>query len=210
MGQSDRKPEVARVLAWLLGPPDQGLVNALTSGQIYEVLATYFLGRTGEVDLGPLSSTENRDATLDELSTSYDRCFDNPTSEKLLLVESAHKPWTLDPGCPHPMGGEKGLLLGDSALHMLDLYRQIGFKLPKAFSGWPDHLALELEFLAFLYENYSAKEVRQFLIDHLDWLPGLLTQVDRYDLPLLYVAALRAADQFVQGELTFLSRNSEE
>ena len=209
MATSVKKAEVCRVLSWLLGPPDQGLVDALVSGQIHEILSSHLTGGTGSFALEPFEGENNRGMTLEELSAQYRRCFDNPTSEKLLLVESAHKPWTLDPECPLPMAGKKGFVLGDSALHMLDLYRRIGFELPQEFFGWPDHLALELDFLGFLYEQYSHKEVHQFIIDHLDWISNLLEKGEQLELFPLYDATIRTVDYFLRGELPSLSQAAE-
>ena len=206
MLKDEEKAQICRVLAWLLSPPDQELVDALASGQIYEFLSSHLSGGNGELHLESLRGEMNRDTTLGELSELFQRSFDNPTSEKILLIESAYKPWTLDPECPLPMAGKRGFVLGDSALHMLNLYRHIGFTVPREFAGWPDHLALELDFLAFLYEKYSENEVHQFIIDHLDWIPNLLERADQGNLSPLYCVALKAVDYFLREELMVLSQ----
>jgi TorA maturation chaperone TorD len=206
MLKDEEKAQLCRVLAWLLSPPDQELVDALASGQIYEILSSHLSGGNGDLHLESLKGEMNRNTTHGELSELFHRSFDNPTSEKILLIESAYKPWTLDPECPLPMAGKRGLVLGDSALHMLNLYRHIGFTVPREFAGWPDHLALELDFLAFLYERYSENEVHQFIIDHLDWIPNLLQRADQCNLPPLYHATLRTVDYFVRQELMVLSQ----
>jgi TorA maturation chaperone TorD len=210
MTTSEQKAKFCRTLSRLLAPPNQDLVDDLVSGRIHEIVSSHLAGRNGDLDLELLKGESNRDTTLGELSELYHRSFDNPTSEKLLLIESAYKPWTSDPGCPLTMVGKKGFIMGDPALHMLDLYHQVGLELPREFVGWPDHLALELDFLAFLFEGYSEDEVHQFIIDHLDWIPDLLERVDQCNLPPLYRVTLKTVEHFLHRELMALSQNRED
>jgi TorA maturation chaperone TorD len=88
------------------------------------------------------------------------------------LEESVYKSWTDEKG--HPLRGVKGLVWGDSAIHMMDTLRRYGVDFDRARSSSPDHLAVILEFLGFLIETNRIEEARLFAIDHLDWLEPLL------------------------------------
>ncbi|MFH0823079.1 MAG: molecular chaperone TorD family protein [Pseudomonadota bacterium] len=96
--------------------------------------------------------------------------FIGPASA-LRLEESIYKPWTLDPS--HPLSGQKGHAWGDPAVHMTEVLGGFGLSVDPADRGAPDHLAVILEFLAFLITNRPAAEVSSFVRDHLDWLGDL-------------------------------------
>jgi TorA maturation chaperone TorD len=197
---SVHKAEICRVFAWLLSPPEQELLDCLVSGEIHEVLFDYFSNSDYGPDLSHFETEKCLEFTIDGISSLYNKYFDNPASQKLYLIESVYKSWTLDPECKLLMAREKGYLFGDPALHMLELYKHFGLKLPDKFQGIPDHLVLELEFLACLYENCSDDEVRQFVNDHLDWLPDLKEKALECDIPDFYIAILDIVNGFLQNE----------
>ena len=51
--------------------------------------------------------------------------------------------------------------MGDSAMHLLEIYRQCGLEVAEEFKGCPDHIVLELEFLSYLYRWATDMEVRK-------------------------------------------------
>ncbi|MFH1115516.1 MAG: molecular chaperone TorD family protein [Pseudomonadota bacterium] len=89
----------------------------------------------------------------------------------LPLEESFYKEWTGD--ASHPLAGRKELAWGDPAAHVLAMLGNFGLALNPQDPRSPDHLAVLLEFLAFLIENRPVGEARAFCRDHLDWLADL-------------------------------------
>lgn len=91
--------------------------------------------------------------------------------DTLFLEESVYKAWTTDPS--HPLAGRKGLAWGDPAAHMMEVLDRFGLMPDPDNSRPPDHIAVLLEFLAFLLEARPLGEAASFCADHLDWLPLL-------------------------------------
>lgn len=86
----------------------------------------------------------------------------------LMPVESLYRPWSEVAG--NQFGATRGLYLGDSARHMRDLYAALQLEVPEQFAAMPDHLSLELEFLALLLEAGNLQGACEFAADHLAWL----------------------------------------
>lgn len=86
----------------------------------------------------------------------------------LMPVESLYRPWSQAAG--NQFGATRGLYMGDSAQHMADLYAALDIEVPEQFAAMPDHLSLELEFLALLLEAGNLQGAREFVADHLAWL----------------------------------------
>ena len=137
---------------------------------------------------------------LKDLGEEYSRLFSELSEESISLVESFYKPWTLDPHCTLPFASQRGFLMGDSALHLLEIYRQCGLEAADEWKGAPDHLVLELEFLSTLYRRATDREVEQFIKDHLDWIPLLKEEMDRSDPHPFYRSALEVLDLFLGQE----------
>jgi TorA maturation chaperone TorD len=136
-----------------------------------------------------------------DLKEEHDRLFTSGTGkENISLVESFYKPWTQDPHCPLPFATEKGLLMGDSALHLLAIYQQCGLELDGEYRGMPDHLVMELEFLSFLYQRATDKEIKRFIEDHLDWIPLLREKFKEFRSHPFYRSALEVLLLFLRKE----------
>jgi TorA maturation chaperone TorD len=138
--------------------------------------------------------------SLSGLQGDYHRLFSNVSGEKISLVESTYKPWTADKSCPLGFCREKGLLLGDCALHIRDIFRALNLDIPPGFQGTPDHLVLELELLSYLYRFAPEEQVRQFIRDHLGWIPNLRDEIQKRDSGFYSRTAQRLFD--------FLNRES--
>jgi hypothetical protein len=181
------KAEIAGVLAWLVSVPDAELAGALNSGDIGLVLSDH------DIDAGFLS---DREFTLDDLNAFYNDC----RGKNIYFVESVYKAWSDDSGCDSDLFSKKGFLMGDAAMHMIELYRHCGFEVPESFSGRPDDLTLELDFLAALYENGLSGLALQFITDHLDWLPDLRARLVDSGAPDFYICAVGAIETFIKNE----------
>ena len=135
-----------------------------------------------------------------DLRNEYNRLFSGLKEESVSLIESSYKPWTNDPRCPLPFASETGLLMGDPALHLLEVYRQCDLEVTEEFRSSPDHLALELEFLSYLYNWTTDREIKRFIEDHLDWVPLLKTELERLHPHSFYVTAIDVLDFFLNKE----------
>lgn len=143
-----------------------------------------------------------------ELQEEYRRLFAG-AGPSVSLIESSYKPWTTDPLCRLSFARQRNLLMGDSALHMAALYQSAGLELPKEFGACPDHLVLELEFLAALYRAASDREVKQFICDHLDWVPRMREKLMELRPHPYYRGAAEALDLFLRGERERLEKKED-
>jgi TorA maturation chaperone TorD len=137
---------------------------------------------------------------LKELEEEYDRLFSGLNGKGISLVESFYKPWTQDPHCTLPFASARGLLMGDSGLHLLEIFRQCGLEIANEFRGSPDHLVMELEFLSFLYRWATDLEIKQVIEDHLDWIPLLKEEIERSYPNPFYRSVLEILDLFLGKE----------
>lgn len=190
-----------RIAASFFYPPDEHLVDLVEDGGLYTVLEKYgpiFGG--DETRLNGFRREGKGRLLLPVLKAEYDRLFAGWTNEAVPLVESCYKPWTEDPTCGLPFALEKGLLMGDPALHLLEIYRQCGLEMKEEFRGCPDHLVLELEFLSYLYRWATDREVRSFIEGHLDWIPWLRESCEGLRPHPFYRSAIEVVDLFLITE----------
>jgi TorA maturation chaperone TorD len=137
---------------------------------------------------------------LKEIEEEYDRLFSGTGNERISLVESFYKPWTLDPHCSLPFAKEKGFLMGDSAIHLSTLFQQCKIEVAEPFKGMPDHVVIELEFLSYLYQGGGEEEVKRFIEDHLDWIPLLKEEFEKAHAHPFYISLIEMLDLFIQQE----------
>jgi len=195
------KEYFCQLLASLFYPPDQELVKLIHQGTIYSFFEKYIqsMGRAKDLLKGFLVKGEAENL-LEDLKNEYSRLFSGLRDEGISLVESFYKPWTRDAHCPLPFASERGLLMGDSAVHLLEIYHQCGLEVSEEFRGCPDHIAMELEFLSYLYERATDIEVKTFIKDHLDWIPLLKEKFDRFHPHPFYLSALEVLNFFLNRE----------
>jgi TorA maturation chaperone TorD len=195
------KEHFSQVMALLFSPPDEEMIEQMAKGNLSAFVAPYVLSWGGTPDLleGWIVQ-EDAAAFLTHLREEYDRLFRNPGGETISLVESFYKPWSLDPGCPLAFASEKGLLMGDSALHLLEVYRQSGLEMAEEFKSCPDHLVIELEFLSYLYQQATQADIQSFINDHLDWTSLLRDELRRFQPDSFYGPVLEILDLFLKKE----------
>ncbi len=189
----------SHLLASLFYPPDQELIDQIHQRMIYSFFKEYTDSLNEQQDLLK-GFLEQPGSGLDELREEYDRLFSDFTQDSISLVESYYKAWTVDPSCALPFASERGLLMGDSALHLLEVYDQCGLKTSEEFRSCPDHISLELEFLSYLYQCATGAEIKMFINDHLNWIPLLKEEVNRHQGHPFYVSALEILTLFVDRE----------
>ena len=187
------------LMAALFSPPGVGGIERVHREVFF--LEEYVRSWGGDAAvLFGLKTESDAETFSRELRMEYDRLFSGKDQGSVSLVESCYKPWTQDAECHLSFAHEKGLLRGDSALHMEAVFRQSGMEVPEPFRGCPDHLVLELEFLSALYGEATDREVKQFIQDHLDWVPQLKKELIRFRPHLFYLSAAELLDGFLSTE----------
>jgi TorA maturation chaperone TorD len=201
------KEHLCDLMAGLFSPPERGVIDGIRKEVVFSFLANAMKSWGGDPALLiGLRTSGSPEALYVELQREYDRLFSGREENSVSLIESPYKPWTQDGECRLSFAREKGLLGGDSALHMAAIFRDSGVEVPERFAACPDHLVLELEFLSALYAEATDREVRQFIQDHLDWLPRLKEEMIRLQPHPFYLSALELLDGFLDHERNRLER----
>lgn len=195
------KEDLCQWIAALFSPPERETIEQLRMDDIPFRMEGYVKSLGGDpawlIGFTPL---ENPGALYPELKKEYDRLFAGPEGDSVSLVESTYKPWTQDEECHLSFAREKGLLMGDSAIHMAAIFRQSGVEVPEKFRACPDHLVLELEFLSALYGEATERGVKQFIQDHLDWVPELKKSLLLCQPHPFYLSAVELLNFFLSRE----------
>jgi TorA maturation chaperone TorD len=197
----EEKASFSQLLASLLYPPDQELTIQIHDGALYSYFQKHVesWGENPDLLKGFLLEGDP-EVLLRELREVYELHFSGLRGEDISLIESYYKPWTLDPHCPLPFASSKGLCMGDSAVHLLEIYRLCDMQVAKDFESRPDHLAIELEFLSYLYRWATDVEIKKFIEDHLDWIPLLKEESKQVSLLPFYRSVLEVLDLFIKRE----------
>ncbi len=198
---AQEKGYFCQLLASLFYPPDQELAKQIYQGDVHSFFEKYVQSseRDGDMIKGFLMEGDS-ETVYRNLKEAYERLFLRLSGEGIPLVESFYKPWTNDPQCPLPFASEKGLLMGDSALHLLEIYRQCGLEVSEEFKSCPDHIVMELEFLSYLYQCATDIEVKTLIEDHLDWILPLKEEFKRFHPHPFYVSTLETLALFLNRE----------
>lgn len=197
---NEEKERFCSFAAALFAPPDGTLVTDLQGDELLAVIGGYagMWGGDGQIPAG-LTQAMGTERHLSALQGEYARLF-GVWEKQISLVESTYKPWTMDKQCGMVFAASKGLVMGDPALHMLELYRRFSLEVPEEYRSIPDHLALEMEFLALMYRYASDEAIERFIADHLDWIPELKDAVGNADPLPFYWSAVQLIDLFLQNE----------
>jgi putative dimethyl sulfoxide reductase chaperone len=199
---NEERERFLEILACLFSTPDRDMVELVNQGNIHSFFHHYFQIWREDTDILKGFLTESGpEIIFRDLKEEYGRLFSSEAgSEKISLVESFYKPWTQDPHWPLPFATEKGLLMGDSALHLLALYKQCGLEVEGEYQGMPDHLIMELEFLSYLYRWKKDKEIKRFIEYHLDWITLLREKFKEFHSHPFYRSALEVLLLFLRKE----------
>lgn len=198
---SGEKERFCAFAASMLAPPEVAMVDDLRQAELRPLIERYVREWGGDRQLPSVLIKEaSRDGFLSTLQGEYARLFDQWEGEKISLVESTYKPWTMDKECRMVFAASKGLFMGDCALHMREIYQQLSLEVPEAFRSMPDHLVLELELLALLYKSASNAQIERFIGDHLDWIPELKGAIEKSNPHPFYRNAVELLHLFLQNE----------
>jgi putative dimethyl sulfoxide reductase chaperone len=195
------KGQFCSFAAALLAPPEATLADDLQHDGLGSLFERY-VGEWGSDRqlLSAFTQEAGKEGFLSALQEEYSRLFGQREGEKISLVESTYKPWTSDKECGMVFAASKGLIMGDCAVHMREIYQQMALEVPREFASMPDHLVLELEFLALLYQSASNEQIERFIEDHLDWIPQLKGEMERANPHPFYRNAVDLIHLFLQNE----------
>lgn len=198
----EQKERFCLIGAALLAPPDADLVADLEQPELRAELEETVTEWGGSTDLlSPLLAKPGTRPALSVLEGEYERLFLDPEGDMVSLVESTHKPWMTEGAEGGTFDGSKGLLMGDRALHMSEMYRRYSIEVPEELRTTPDHLVAELEFLALLLRCAPEESAEQFVEDHLDWIAGLEVEMERAQAHPFYRNAMDMIGLFLTNEV---------
>lgn len=199
---TDEKASFCAFASVLLAPPEETTLEMLEQDDLRPWLEGHMSRWGADTRLSEdLFEDIDRNDRLKEIVAAYDRLFGQWNGAAISLVESTYKPWSEDRDCGMVFAAATGLLMGDSAVHMNDLYSQGDMDMPASFKGMPDHIVLELEFLSLLYESDSEEKARTFIKNHLDWIDLLKTEIEQAEPHPFYQSAISLLNYFIKEEL---------
>lgn len=141
------KAALFNLLALAFNYPDQLLVEKLVSGEFTAALdealgilgpRTAWTDRIAALEKKYTASGRNAADLLLEMEKDYTRMFFSSKPRLVYLFESVYK---------------EGKLLQESTFEIARLYYEAGLNLVDDFKLPPDHIAVEFEFMAYLYFN---------------------------------------------------------
>lgn len=177
--------------------PSEAFAEDVASGR----LARFFQERLTDLGLEAALAeglSMSGEGVHQKLHDEYRSLFLGHLPPYITPVESVYKKWTSDPGCQLPMASEKGYFMGDAAVDMMKRYQAEGMVIPDALSSMPDHLALELEYMAFLLINKDEDTRRAFLASHFDWVDDLVCDMENADKGRFYSAGAKIVRAIVK------------
>jgi TorA maturation chaperone TorD len=189
------RADVCAQLSECFKPPDTAFCAAVASGALRDFLgaACQALKIHAPALLAGLTTCREEPPAL---AQAYRRLFEGPLPPYVVPVESVYKRWTTDPACRLSMAGDTGYLMGDPAMDMIARYRARRMRIPDRYVSMPDHIALELEYLAILFTDGDAAAPREFVARHLDWARDLAREIreapgaDRFYVAVSEITAL--------------------
>ncbi|MDD5476106.1 MAG: molecular chaperone TorD family protein [Syntrophales bacterium] len=195
------KASFCALAAMLLAPPEEMMLAELDQDELLPWLEVHSVRWGAEKPLvAALFSGGHNEDRLSELMAAYDNLFGQWNGAAISLVESTYKPWSEDRDCGMVFAKSKGLLMGDSAVHMNELYSRSEVEVPERLKSMPDHIVLIMEFLSMLYDEAPEEKARCFLEEHLDWFPLLRAHVEAAVPHPFYESAVTLIDLFLREE----------
>jgi len=195
------RADVYRLLSACYYQPDDAFLEEEVFSQLKTALAKASPG--GVIDAAALDDCF-KSSGVEVLMLDYSRLFLGP-------FEILAKPY----GSVY-LDGEK-IVMGDSTMQALELYRKGGFDVAEDFLEMPDHIAVELEFLyllSFRIGKDSDDEERarlialkqKFLEEHLGrWVGTLSEAIGKGAQTDFYKQLANLTEQFVREDLQALT-----
>lgn len=163
-------PEILLIYAQSFSFPQQDFYEEITSGKLDQELEELWQ-KAGLPKPNSNLTWVDMVPPYEEWVKVYNESFIGAKKPLAPPIESLYKPWTADESFQVPFKNQKGYLMGDSAQHILHITEKLGWEIPIEYQVMPDHLSILLEILARFLGNGWWSEGKQFIKDHLDWLP---------------------------------------
>ena len=185
----------------------------LTEGLLRKLLAPDFLNTLAEagIDTGELSALMLDDAFIEDLTLEFSRLFMGP-GKHVPPYESVH------------LGGDGGTLWGPETSAVKKFIGKSGFTYDENYHGLPDHISVELEFMAHLtgleaeaWQLHNSEKAinclrfqKEFLNRHLNLWAGKFADkvAELAELPL-YPKMAKLTRDFVEADHKELSKISD-
>lgn len=186
--------EILYLIAEFYKQPSKQLFEEINSGQI----AKLWNSHNKLVFQNELADFKCEFSSFADMKKVFSRCFLDHKEPVAPPIESLYKIWTTDPSAESPIANETGFLYGDAAVHVKYLYTLYNLEIPDDFRNKPDHLCLQLEFLAFLINEDLNDEAVQYINDHFDWLIDFNEKLKKVPGSQFYVWLTSQLDQIIK------------
>ena len=205
-------PEVSRIHAnvfrmisgLFLAEPSEQLLDQLALDETWEIIGM-FVAPSGYQPLRDLA--QSRQFSVSDLRLVFHSLFTVPLAAYVFPFESCYRVAT-----------PPGPLMGPPAIEVQSAYAAVGFAVAPEVAEPPDHVGLELAFVAELLDRHAtardaadhetaaavAGQIHSFCRDHLDrWLPALRNRIRDGGASSFYAAVAALAAELVEQVVTF-------
>ena len=159
-GRVRGKASVYRILSACYYEPEESFLEEDVFGQLERALSD--LGTEWAADAKTME-TCFRSSSVEDLRIDYTRLFLGPFDIRARPYGSIY----LDSG---------NMVMGDSTMAVLALYREGGFRVAEEFTEMPDHVAVEMEFLYLMNARRGEPDVDVIERDRLERLERMLLE----------------------------------
>jgi len=156
--------------------PSEEFADDIASGRLEEVIKEGLSQLCIPVPGEMLRSLRIYNPVYKKLKADYHSLF---FPLYVVPVESVYKEWAETDDVTGAMKGDKGYIMGDPAVEMINRYRMAGIEIPQLYKDTPDHIAILLEYASLLCENIGKDERACFVSGHLDWVEALRTDIHK-------------------------------
>ncbi len=192
-------------------------VAARGRSNVYHLLAMLYLKEASPELLATLKSKDVIES-LNELGSDFNSILNNKSQEILLdELSQEYAALFIVPGGipPYESVRLKDLLNQEPAWKTGEFYKRCGLIIKEGCKIFPDHLGMELEFMAYLSDKEAAawqdkdekaaaewgNLQREFFENHLSrWVFGFLDDLDRFAFHPFYKEAAKLTKGFLETE----------
>ena len=177
--------------------PSQEFADDIASGRLEDIIKDGLSQLCIPVPYETLRSLRPCHPVYKKLKADYHSLF---FPLYVVPVESDYKEWSKTDEVSGAMKGEKGFIMGDPAVEMINRYRMAGIEIPQTYKDIPDHIAILLEYASLLCENIKREDRASFVSGHLDWVTELHNDIYKYSESNFYRAVADITVAFIQYE----------
>lgn len=184
---------------------------------LYHLLSLFYLKEISSEFLTQIKSKEIIES-LNELDVDFGSIFNNKSQEELIEeLSQEYAALFIVPGGipPYESVRLKDLLNQEPAWKTEEFYKRCGLIIKEGCKTFPDHLGMELEFMAYLSDKESAalkddnekaaiewgNLQKEFFSNHINkWVFGFLDDLDRFAFHPFYKEVARLTKGFLETE----------